>query len=59
MRFRWEKFSAWEQRIRGITSDQPAIAASRRTMSESLLMARGWATVPLMLGKARGRLLKP
>ncbi len=59
MRFRWEKFSACEQRIRGSTSDQPAIAASSRTMSLSLLMARGWATVPEISGKARGRRLKP
>ena len=58
-RLRWEKFSAWEQRMRGRTSDQPAMAASRRTMSESLLMGRGWAIVPEMVGKERGRELKP
>ena len=58
-RFRYAKFSACEQRIKGRTSDQPAIAASSLTMSLSLLMARGWATVPEILGKDRGRLLKP
>ena len=58
-RFKCAKFSAWEQRMRGNTSDQPAMAASSRTISLSLLIARGWATVPEILGKARGRLLKP
>lgn len=45
--------------MRGMTSLQPAVAASNRTMSPSLFMGRGSATAEELLGKARGSLLKP
>lgn len=54
-----EKFSSCEQRIKGMTSLQPAIADSIRTISPSLLIGKGWAMVADLLGFTLGSLLKP